>query len=432
VQLQRIPQSFFDCLNGTASSCPIPEGIWDVDGSASFPAISIQRSVTVPGGTANAGDTVLRRKAGSSLQTILSIEPIGSEVIAVTIEHLTIDGNRWNLPAARCVPESQIDHSDSYIDVKVIRATALLKEMRFVNAPNRALWIDGRGMNIMPWGPPVVLESEFGEAGEEGKAKAIRGTAVFIQGPAALYYNRFHWAGTAAINVFEGQDNVILGNDLFGNRYEFGQDGGQLYLQGGGVSGTFLAGNIIDGNRWTTDGLPVNGCGYNGPGLPTHVGAGTAGIELYGFNHRLYNNEIRNHLGTGLQIGGTNPTANLVVSGRNAIYPTDEERYIRNNGYRGIWCLGAGDPQSFPYHVAGLILDHIRVKDNSDSQIRLVNVTGNPDTIPAAGFAVEGTGPNWSQSDVCIESGVNPIVWVNSNLLWPTPSNYQSCAPANR
>ncbi|MBX9600272.1 MAG: hypothetical protein K2X35_04680 [Bryobacteraceae bacterium] len=171
---------------------------------------------------------------------------------------------------------------------------------------------------------------------------AARYTAIVLFGTyTGAWSNNIAYSGTAAVNSFQGFGHYIVGNQILQNRYEIfdGTGQGQIYLSGG-ASTVSVAGNVINGNYWRTNGQPVNGCSTQNNVQPYPMG-----IEAFGTGHRFYNNWILQHLGWGILV---RQSSGVLVSTDNPWVPGSPRQYIENNG----GCVSLGCYLGFPQALA--------------------------------------------------------------------------------
>lgn len=349
-QDQPVPQAFITCVSssGTASTCTLPAGTYTVTS-----AIPVERSgITVRGGSMTPSGTVLQRGANNS-----RIMTVNSGLTGVIIEYLTFDGNRFAVPGYNL---SCLSGNSNYWDLDLCpgagscssSGTVTVQYVDFENAPGDALRIAGS--------PSTVSYSNFSPL---GSASATRSTAVRLYGSqSGAYYNTIDYAGTAGINVL-GSGDYVYGNYLGQNRYEQsdGGPGGQLYLDAGSSNASVTA-NFINGNYWHTTGQPVNGCS-----TPNNGVTGPSGVEAYGSNQYLYNNGVIQNMGTGIQVGGSNPTGPFKITITNPWDSSDVVRCVYHNG-GGVSFLGPGNCGGACTHaVTGVTLDAIQVMDNNNN-----------------------------------------------------------------
>jgi len=291
---------------------------------------------------------LLRADLGASSVRQLLIVDNGAS--GVTIQNLKIDGNRFGIPALRCLPGN-----DSYWDVDMSHAGSaalnIVDNVKFYNAPATAL---------IAGGYTAVIYSEFFNA---------RSTALWLDGPpnatpsfhSGAWYNTFVQSGTAAINA-QGKFQEFYGNTLLRNRYEQsdGFGGGQFFIDPVSTYASVVA-NVIDGDHWTTTSW-VNGC-------PTTPGLWVQGVEAYGEGHRFFNNQVMRNSAAGMNIGGVGlPAWNILVSSDNPWLPGDVPRYVTENEIGGIAFLG--------YSTTGLTLDHVRSTNNLREGVYLEGASG--------------------------------------------------------
>jgi len=351
--------SFRACLRGSASSCTLPTGTHTVCSSVGTINIVNSSLTAISGGDSDPADTVLQRGDGS-LQTIMSLT---SAAQGLTIEYLTLDGNRWafgsppsggtqysTAPNISCLIQST-----GYYELNLASATiATVWYVNFINDPVAGLILGGSTYTTSPPAASTVDYSTFGSM--DDSAQAARATAMMVEGThSGAYYNHIYYAGTAGINLNGGNNQIAYGNTLYSNRYEMsdGGQGGDLFIAPGTYAAT-VAANVIDQNFWFTDSSTgtVNGCPVpaDEPQLPYPM-------EIYGYDNYFYNNEV--DAGTiGMTLGqATGDTYNIYISGANPFDGSDAPRYFNDNSWTALFFLGT----SYSNGVSGVTLDQIRV-----------------------------------------------------------------------
>lgn len=95
-----LPSSFTTCISasGTGSTCTLPAGTYDVNGSATYPVILVQRSnVTIEGSAVPGSPTILKRTVNGSTwpQSIAEVQQNNQNV---TFSYLTFEGSSPSMP----------------------------------------------------------------------------------------------------------------------------------------------------------------------------------------------------------------------------------------------------------------------------------------------------------------------------------------------
>lgn len=113
--------------------------------------------------------------------------------------------------------------------------------------------------------------------------------------------------------------SVISNNTLYGNHWTCPafSSGGQIDVPQHS-SNVLIYGNVVDANHW--DGTPATACA-NGTGY-------AEGLEIYGVNHNITYNQVRNHLVSGMYFD----TAGMITIDSNTIW---------NNLFDGITIRGS-------------------------------------------------------------------------------------------
>lgn len=344
---------------------------------------------TATGGT---GDTVLRR----SSKALKNIMTVGAGINYVDIDNLTFDGNRYGgcESIAACGAGGGLGLNcllattdDFHADLNAGNGGVVtIQNVNFINAPWIALILAGPGSTLS------YANLGFGSASETAAQTATRATGVFLMGAGSgVYYSNIYYAGGAAINLYRGSNQTVYGNTINQDQYELSYagcqygacppGGGQLFIDPATTNAT-VAANVIDGNGWQTpaDPAPINGCRVAGK-------QSSLGVEAYGNGHRFFNNAILRNMSSGMALGGSNPTNDITISGINPWDANDTPRYIEQNGWGGIRFLGPKTcGKACPYTSSGVILSHLRVKDNHTFGVDLDGVSG-PGFWEGAGWA---------------------------------------------
>jgi len=201
-----------------------------------------------------------------------------------------------------------------------------------------------------------------------------RSTGLFLYANAEALNNTITLNGTAGITV-KGNGNRIEYNNLIKNRYEMtdGSGGGQLNLEPESI-GAVVAENVIDGQDWVAySNVDIDGCHF------PYDNQLVSGVEGYGTNHQLFNNEITRNSSVGIGFGGSD---GITISSTDPECPTCPPRYVRNNvnplpggTARGIWVYFSGNGPN-----TNMTLDHVRSMDNNGAAVYL------QDTVTGVGY----------------------------------------------
>lgn len=430
--LNPLPSNFTNCIlsTGSGTTCSIPSGTYDVTST-----LTVERSNITIEGSSITGTTL--RRASASLQAM--IVP-ASGVGGVTIAYLTIDGNRYDSSLGiNCLAANQgwgeidwrvfVSGTRTYDESQTGIVT--IHDVAIINAPADGVHLGGYASG----GASTISYSFIGtdSSTSHTPSYATRGTGLVLWGTSAgSYYAHYYYSGTAGLSVF-GSNQIIYGNEFFQNRYEASDGsagGGQLYLEGpiytSYATATSVARNTINGNNWTTPSSgTLNGCSVSNPN-----NNGVAGIEMSGYYHGIYNNEISQHSGDGISIGGGNEAGSITITTNNPWVPGDTPQYISYNGHFGIWVWGtnqnSGDPNQ--HNVQGIELDQLYMANNSAHDVwfdyNVVGVGGAPNS--AVGFSTTGTHHMCGTSGWSGSSSPPPPYITNPGTYNGTPSN-SSC-----
>lgn len=370
---QPLPQSFLDCIDYNGSGpCSLPSGIYSVPST-----LYIKRdNVTITGVPNAINEVVLRR---TSNQVFDMIRSDGARY-NVKLEWLTIDGNRQGVGLGlSCLPANA-----AYFDVNFSGSSSMIdvNHVAFINSPGDSLILDGYAS--------TVSYSLFGQ-GYSGHSITLnanytgaRSTAIKLRGNySGAYYNQIAYAGTAAINFYDGSNQTAYGNTLHNNRYEQPDNvsGGQIYVYSGASTYTTSAANTINGNYWRTSSLSTSPSG-----CPISGGLYSFGVEADGIGHRFYNNHILQNLAWGMLIRNA---SSITISGTDPWCPSCTAKFIENNGgCKNAYGCYSGWPAQ--YSMAGIninnyvgpvynfTLDQIRVRNNQTFGVYIYGATGSP------------------------------------------------------
>jgi len=485
-------QAFQDCIGSTGgvmgygSSCSVgPNSLTDSGQDPSRPydssnpyypvvanSLVIGRSdITIGAATSN---VVLRRASswapGASGNSIMKIAQ-NAPVSGVIIESFIIDGNRYGFKAGQdisCVTGSvtggvtvsQLDNPD--LDLKYGSAITV-EFLDFVNAPDTAVWMPGNSLlfgSVFGQGANGIGPSGLYGPEPPGQT-ATRFTAAYISGAGSkANWNTISYAGTAGLTL-DGTGQTAEYNTLTQNRYEIsdGVGGGQLTVwpsvfTGGPSTTATIAANAINGQLWSrpagTGPNPSTGC----PAVPDpknqYVAQAPSGMELNGYGHSFYNNEVEQNTGGGMSLNLGDPTGQILFSGNPHDSSDTTVRYVENNGYHGIDLHGPprggcppGDTGCISNNVEGVTLDALLVRNNAGCGVVLQDVLdycpGCPSSVNYYGLAprVAGTFLGFqngscmsgnSPGGVCTQTGAQVdgtgnAAWY-SNQSSPQPTNY--------
>jgi hypothetical protein len=398
---------FQSCLSGnmpydTAATCALQPNPLDPFGryavtTATNPLRIGRSGFVITGIEGPYGYPVLYRADNPSGESDIMIG--GTGVTGVTIQNLTFDGNRYGFLGAGPSKDLSCMGLNNYYDLHLhAGGTFTVQWVDFINAPGTALFMSGYGSSVSfsnfgQGGYGVGPSGPIGVVLESAPQSATRTTAVWLSGSNnGAWYNAIAYAGTAAINL-NGSTQTFYGNLLYQNRYELsdGSTGGSVFLDPGS-SNAFVAGNVINGNLWFTranDKTPL-ATGCLGPqGADQFPG----GVEVYGYGHGFYNNEIEQHRGSGIGGAGSENTGRITISSQNPSDPSDTPRYIEMNAFNGIQFLGFdnfGNPacgntgwldQDNVCHpvrpVVGVTLYNINVRNNAPFDVDLDSVSND-------------------------------------------------------
>jgi hypothetical protein len=263
-----------------------------------------------------------------------------------------------------------------------------------VNAPLNSVYIQGTG---------GIFDSTFGGS---GPSSGNYDTDVYLYDTAAVENNYIFYAGTAGVTTyptssFDG-NSLIYGNYFYENRYAgtLGGNGGVVTFYNGSAP-SLVGYNEINQNSYSAPSGTVNGC-------PSYAGLPTAGFEIYGNGRYLYNNSVY-LAGTGISVGGNDPTSNIYITG-NSLESSEIPYYVSSNSYGAIWFQGTYF--GYPDPASGVTLDHLRLSYDTPFEVRFDGgVTGS-------GFV----------NSHCITTSDSPLVWqYGINYLTYTTPTLGSC-----
>jgi hypothetical protein len=385
--------TFQQCLNGTLSAytvsgyttCPLAPGTYTIDG-VTIPTLNISISnITVEGSSLS--PSILQRSSAS----LVSLMTMDENLTNVTIQDLTLDGNRGYVLAQLGASTYCSQPNPSFYDLDLSNGSTSIvtaQYLTFINAPGAGLSLDG---TYTTTSASTVSYSNWATG---GPSTAGRATGIFLNGyQSGAYYNTIQYQGTAAVNSYTGSDQYIYGNTISWNRYEMPDQagGGQIYTNASS-SYASVAANIIDGEDWVTDGSTINGCA-------TPTGQSPTGIEVAGVGHGFYDNQVQNHNGIGIEVDGSDLN-DLTFSGTNPFNSSDTYRCTYHNGWRGMYFVSA---------------DNITLNDVCVTYTGQYGFTGvgiELDSSTGAGFI----------NDACMNNNNTDITVSGGSLLNTSPS----------
>lgn len=318
--------------------------------------INVSRSnITILGGSSRAEGTILQRAPGFRGPIFQDPLPPTASIIGITIRFLTFDGNR----SMTTLSYSAYNPEVSFFTTKSV----LVSDCRFIESPNIGLALFGAGaagvvINRTYFGNPVIY-------GFWGDATGSNGGITFKDCPTKRFpdgivvaNSQFEKAGEPGI--LGSFRNIQILNNVFSRNHSvpipFDDDGGQIDLT------VCTDAAAVVGNTFT-EGFVI---------ATTHV---VQGIEAHGSNIAIVDNEVKDHTGDGISLGGTRdvfianwnsstgvhnnvggvsfyqatsndsvrPVANIVIDHANII----------SNTHWGLWSKSAADP-----------LNHIFITNN--------------------------------------------------------------------
>ena len=441
---------FVTCVgaSGVGSTCQLDSGIYTISSS-----IEIGRGgITITGTTNDEGDVILQ--ATSTLVSADAPIMYSDSGLAVTIEWLTFDGNRNGTTTCGT------DYTATVADLDLRQAgVATVQYVDFISAAHSSLYL----ATSTSGQASTVSFSNFGQGfNEQGISRTAQQTAsrawavIFYTGEnTGAWYNNIAYAGSQAIDAYEGSYEYIIGNYINSNTYEQPQGipGGQVWLPTS--SYVSVADNVINGNYWVTSNAQ-----QSDPTQPyyTLCAPGTSsdfaytypyGIEGSATGSQYLNNSIIQNLGFGMLLRpyySTDIMDSVTISGYDPFCPSDctySPQYIQDNG--GCYVYGSQAPcftyPAWPYSmeiaginvnstaaggpgsgsVTNLTLDHVRSIDNNGFGISLDHVSGT-------GFQDSAYSPASSYPYACITgNGTNVNSSTSGNSL--TNSTYTNVCP---
>ena len=377
--------------------------------------------------------------------------------LTVTIQWLTIDGNRNGTNP--CVT----NFYDPIADLDLSSAgVATVQHVNFISATHNSLFLS----TLTSGQASTVAYSNFGQGFSQqgisrtGPQTASRASAiVFNSGDnTGAWYNNIAYAGSSAIMEYGGTGGggafrYIIGNNINSNTYEQpdGVPGGQIYIQGGNVSYTSVADNVINGDYWDTSYAQQSNppsphytlCTPGDRGGFTHTYP--YGIEASASGDRYFNNSIIQNNGFGIILRPWNngDTLNgVTISGYDPFCPsycTYVPQYISNNA--GCWTSFCFSPPTWSPaigvaginvnnsagnitgngYVTNFVLDHVRSTNNYRFGISLDHVSGT-------GYEDSAQSPATSYPYACITgNGTNVNSGTSGNSLMN--STYTNICP---
>ena len=419
------------------STCQLDPGISPVTSTLTI----ARNGLLIEGTVGSAWDAILQRSTTLGQAPIMTI----NSGLTVTIKYLTFDGNRQNI--------SLCSTSDLAVaDLDLWNAgLATIQYVDFIDAPWRTLQFGGSLANSSQ--ASTVSYSNFGQGfnahgiSRTAPETAGRWTGVIIQGLySGVWSNNFAYDGLAAIQVYTGTDQYIVGNTVNEARYEQpdGVSGGVIYIgsgpSGGAPSYTTIADNVLNGNYWTTTGHNTSNTDIL---CNPATGLYSLGIEASGNGHRYYNNSIIQHMAWGILLRPWDSSSTLnsnIISGWDPFCTGSCQfvpQYVENNG--GCWTLyscyntptwpaalrmaginvntqpasGSGGTGT----VSNLTLDHVRSVTNSRYGVSLDSVTGTPGFIDSVNGGNKACIQNNGSSNLVATNDATP--YQSFTLLCP-------------
>ncbi len=206
---------FEECISsagpglGYGTTCELDAGIWPVTQT-----LYIQRNgLTIQGTINDRHAAVLQRTASIGFKPVMEID---SGNLTVTVQWLTIDGNRNNV--ALC---DTTDHSVADLDL-FPAGKATVQFISLIRAPWRGIALGGS----LGQGSSLSYSSigqGFNAHGLNLSAPktATRWTGIIFGGDyTGVWHNNIAYVGLAAIHDYAGNYQYIVGNQMHGNRYE--------------------------------------------------------------------------------------------------------------------------------------------------------------------------------------------------------------------
>jgi len=188
-------------------------------------------------------------------------------------------------------------------------------------------------------------------------------TGMHLYETSYALWNTVNNSGTGGITVW-GFANELYGNTLTGNRLEMPDNSGgpQITLWQGATS-ALVHQNVLDGLFWQTSvGGYANGCP-----MPINQVQTVGGIEINNeFNltnqsHKIYNNMIKRHSGTGILL---HSTAGITIAGTDPLCPACNKLSVTDNNFNGLWS---------PATTTNLTLGDVRIFGNRQYSVNLQN-----------------------------------------------------------
>ncbi len=210
--------SFRTCIGsgGSGSTCAISAGTHDIDTT-----LQIERSgITIEGTVGDATQVIFRRTSLLGRASIMAINTSAVSSPILTIRSATFDGNRQLNSGT--VPLCSSSGGPADLDLWDA-GIATVQYINFISAPWDALHIGGSqasGVNAS-----TVSYSNFGQGfssmSRTAPQTATRWFGILAQGNSTgIYYNNIAYVGLAAIDLYSGFGQYVIGNQMNSNRYE--------------------------------------------------------------------------------------------------------------------------------------------------------------------------------------------------------------------
>jgi len=397
--------AWITCIQTAGSSCTLDNGTYTgTDITAIYPTsrmpITIANGVTAAGAGTNEYATSLQLPSAYSGKFLYV-----ASGTSVTIQNLTIDGNRYSFPNAQtgCGPRGSYacGNSSGY------GCTA-------ANTGDAEIYADGQlNVNTVAfWNSPDLSVYMSNGTLYYASVYYARSTGAWIYngGSSSTVSNGyFEHNGTAGLRLSGSGGTNLFYTTFDYNRYEMpdGSGGGQLYIDYNAANNTVEL-NTINGENWsTTPNTTINNC--NSPPIASQ---GVAGIEIEpsSSNNSIRANEVLNNTGDGISVHGV---SSLTISGYYPSYPYNA-RYIHNN---------TGSPDG--YYSNGILF-----AGGNSSNVTLDGILSRLNDGYAVDFTQYTTGTGWLNSHCLGSNYESSPYWTNNSndgLTNHTPSNTTTC-----
>jgi len=315
-----LPSSFTTCLMGTAPTCPLAVGNYEVPS-----AFVVPRSNVTIEGAAGGGTALFRTKTGSSWPVSIAEVQGGNQ--NVTFEYLTFYGNSWQMG------QTQTINNTAWFDV----------DLQQTNRPGGTWVQDNYVSNCTFYDTPgIAIFANYNTF--------ISGNWFYFVTQNPQYHSTANDTGCCAVFVYNNPGTTSSSYIHFTSNYVVGAGGG-----GTGIKATNV---LIQGNYFYDN---MQNCGYAGAGSQVGVtdnpGGGTYASNVEIFSNIIVNEPPPANLGTfsfvnnqspcssGTELWGTNYTINqntitnhsyTGIEMENAAYVTMWDNTIENNAGDGI------------------------------------------------------------------------------------------------